>query len=92
MVLRFEKQLKVPLPEPFWYEGKANFTEAYESSVCQVSTILSEKAQGSPSVQINPPLWSIENNWYTLREDIHIDPIQYVRLRIDGYYVSLPEV
>lgn len=93
-VLSFKHHLNAPLPAPFidWYEGKENFPENCRGQFFNYQQFHIPKLKEALHFKSTHPLWAIDNNWYTLRDKLHIDPIRYFEFELDGQKISLPEV
>lgn len=91
-ILRFTKLLGAPLPEEFkpWFERKAAFPEELSSQFKQYMSFHKDKLTEDLESKSTHPLWSLENHWYTMRDDVPIDPIRYYDVQLNGKVLSVP--
>lgn len=92
--LRIKHLLKVPIPPAWqeWIDMKVNLPSTEEHLVRNFTTFHLTELKEQLTFRSTHPLWAVENNWYTVRDQLPIDPIRHFVHNIDGQEWVLPEI
>ena len=89
---RFKYRLKAHFPSPIkqWFEEGIDFHEKDADQFHNFIKHHTPKLSEALNERSQHPLWSIEDNWYTLRDDLPIEPIDYFDLEFKDTTLTLP--